>query len=467
MRKRRETVEALVLVAALNKCQKCFASIAIPYPCESVRLKNEINEKSKQNFRQIKKRNMKPMLRLNAFATRIATAGLAALIALPVAAETELQFWSWRQEDKQAYNEIIDEFNKIHPDIKITYTAHPATNYNTILTTALAGGEGPDIIHTRSYGSLETIAEPGYLEPLTDKVDMSLIGPNAIRGTTLRADGEVYAVPFASQTVLVYYNPDILAANDIAPPSTWEEFKAAAETLKAAGITPLANGTADGWTVEVMSGAFMPNFYGPDFFDDVTSGATDFSDPRYVAALEKFSELNAYMPDGYQAVDYATMKQLFMAGGAAMFVGGSWEIPSFRDSGMNFDIMPGPAAEAGGPRMVATFLDGGYGVNAASENKEAALEFIRFTATQEFGQMLTDKLKNISPIEGAVPNDELLGKITEMHKEQTPYIMLVAFRFVTPTGSTLLQTGLQEMFAGSKDATQVANDIVVGLAAAE
>lgn len=81
--------------------------------------------------------------------------------------------------------------------------------------------------------------------------------------------------------------------------------------------------------------------------------------------------------------------------------------------------------------------------------------------------MLTDKLKNISPIEGAVPNDELLGKITEMHKEQTPYIMLVAFRFVTPTGSTLLQTGLQEMFAGSKDATQVANDIVVGLAAAE
>jgi len=389
------------------------------------------------------------------------------LVGCSAVAETQLDFWSWRQEDVQAYNEMIAEFEKLNPDISITYTAHQATQYNTILTTALVGGEGPDIIHTRSYGSLETIAKPGYLEPLTDRVDLSLISPGALLGTTLRADGKVYAVPFATQTVLVYYNKDIFAANDIELPETWDEFIATAAKLKAAGIVPLANGTADGWTIEVMSGAFMPNFYGSDFFGEVTSGATDFADRRYVEALERLGELKAFMPEGYQAVDYATMKQLFMSGSAAMFVGGSWEIPGFRQSGIDFGFMAGPSATADGERLVATWLDGGYGVNAASPNKEAAMEFIRFTATRQFGQMLTDKLGNISPIEGAVSTDPMLATISELNRNSTPYIMLVAFRFQTPTGSTLLQNGLQELFAGTKTANEVAQDIVKGLGSAE
>ena len=397
----------------------------------------------------------------------IASTAAALLLGGSAVAETQLDFWSWRQEDIKAYNEMIAEFEKSNPDIKVVYTPHQATQYNTILTTALAGGEGPDIIHTRSYGSLETIAKPGYLEPLTDSVDLSLIGADALLGTSLRADGKVYAVPFATQTVLVYYNRDIFAAQGLEPPATWDEFIAASAKLKAAGIIPLANGTADGWTIEVMSGAFMPNFYGSGFFGEVTSGATDFTDRRYVEALERLGELNEFMPDGYQAVDYATMKQLFMAGGAAMFVGGSWEMPGFRESGINFDFMAGPSADSGGERLVAVWLDGGYGVNAASPNKEAALEFIRFTATREFGQMLTDKLGNISPIKGAVSTDPMLARISELNQSSTPYIMLVAFRFQTPTGSTLLQNGLQEMFAGEKSAAQVARDIADGLASGQ
>lgn len=391
----------------------------------------------------------------------------AVLTSGAVVAETTLDFWSWRQEDVKAYNEIIAEFEKSHPSIKVNYTAHEATSYNTILTTALAGGSGPDIIHTRSYGSLENIAKPGYLEPLDGQVDLSLLSADELLGTTLRADGHVYAVPFASQTVLVYVNKDIMDANNVAIPSTWAEFKASAQKLKDAGITPLANGTADGWTVEVMSGAFMPNFYGQEFFGEVTSGATNFEDARYVNALNEFSQLSQFMPQGFEGVDNATMKQLFTSGRAAMFVGGSWEINGFREAGLNFDIMPGPSAVAGGDRMVATWLDGGYAVNAASENKAAALEFIRFTATQEFGQLLTDKLGNVSTIEGAVSSDEKLAQIAQMHGEATPYIMLVAYRFNKPTGSTLLQNGLQELMAGSKSADQVAKDVNEGIASSK
>lgn len=382
-------------------------------------------------------------------------------------AQTELDFWSWRQEDVKAYNEIIAAFEEQNPDIKVTFTAHEATSYNTILTTSLAGGAGPDIMHTRSYGSLEAIAAPGYLEPLDGKIDLSALSADELLGTTLRADGHVYAVPFASQTIVVFYNKDLFEQHDVELPETWDEFLAASQKFKDAGVVPLANGLADAWTMEIMSGAFLPNFYGKNFFGEVTSGAADFEDERFVNALEKFAMLKEYMPQGYEGVDYATMKQLFNVGQAAMFVGGSFDIPTFVNSGVNFDIMPGPAAEAGGPRMVATWLDGGYGVNAASENKEAALKFIQFTATQPFAQMLTDKLANVPAVDGASISDPMLAKVSAMHEEATPYIMLVAFRFNTPTGSTLLQNGLQELFTGKKSAEEVAADISEGIKTAE
>ncbi len=404
---------------------------------------------------------------MNTHLTKAVIAATALSIAAPAFAQTELSFWSWRQEDIAGYNKIIEAFEAENPDISVTYTAHEAKAYNTILTTALAGGSGPDIIHTRAYGSLENISSAGYLEPLDGQVDLSLLSADELLGTTLRADGKVYAVPFASQTVVVYYNKDIFDAQGITAPDTWDEFLAVSQQLKDAGITPLANGTADGWTIEVMSGAFMPNFYGADFFGEVTTGATTFADPRYVMALGKMAELAPFMPVGFEGVDYATMKALFTSGAAAMFVGGSWEINGFRDAGVNFGMMPGPAAEAGGERMVATWMDGGYGVNAASPNKEAALEFIRFTATTPFAQMLTDELNNIPAVEGAVSSDPDLQQVAAFQAHSTPYIMLVAFRFDKPTGSSLLQDGLQQLMTGAKTAEEVAADVTAGIAAAE
>ncbi|CCN33895.1 putative ABC-type sugar transport system,periplasmic component [Vibrio nigripulchritudo SO65] len=399
--------------------------------------------------------------------TRTILAAAALLCSASTFAKAELDFWSWRQEDAKAYNEIIAAFEKSNPDISINYTAHEAKSYATVLTTALTGGAGPDIIHTRAYGAFESVAAPGYLEPLNGKVDLSGFSKDELLGVTLRSDGKVYSVPMASQTILVYYNADLLAAQKITPPTTWDEFVAAAKKLKSSGIMPLANGTKDGWTVEVMSGAFMPNFYGESFFGEVTAGSTDFEDARYVGAMEKFGELREFLPQGHEGVDYATMKQLFTSGAAAMFVGGSWEIAGFRKAGVNFDIMPGPAAKAGGSQMVATWLDGGYAVNSGSENKEAALKFARFLATQEFGQMLTDKLANVAAVDGAVSSDPMLAKISEFHGSATPYIMLVGYRFKKPTGSTLLQNGLQELMAGKKSAAAVAKEVSDGIKASK
>jgi raffinose/stachyose/melibiose transport system substrate-binding protein len=379
--------------------------------------------------------------------------------------QTKLTFWSWRTEDVDEYNEIIAGYEAEHPGVEIEFQAFQSATYQAALSAALAAGEAGDIVHVRAYGQFEAVSD--FLVPLDDKVPALADFPTlALDGERRRSDGRVYAVPFASQTLVIYYNADIFSELGLTPPETWDEFLSTAQAIKDGGFIPLANGTATTWMNEVFMGVFGPNFYGAEFFDDIIAGEADFTDARFTGALEKLLELRPYMAPDFEGIDYATAQNLFANGLAAMFAGGSWEIANFRDLNpdLNFDLMPGPAAEAGQPRLVSWFLDGGYAVKAASPNQEEALEFIRFLATQEFGQQLTDMLQNISPIPGVVSTDPLLAKVAEFNQSSTPYIMLVGFRYETPTGSTLIQDRLPGMFAGEITPEQVGSEVTEGIA---
>lgn len=54
---------------------------------------------------------------------------------------TEISFWTWRQEDKAAYNEFFADFTKENPDIHVKFESFPDEIYPTIVSTALAAGK--------------------------------------------------------------------------------------------------------------------------------------------------------------------------------------------------------------------------------------------------------------------------------------------------------------------------------------
>lgn len=392
---------------------------------------------------------------------------LSFLLGSAAVAQVQLDFWSWRVEDRWAYEQIIADYEAQNPGVEIEYHAFETSTYNTVLTTALTGGQGPDIIHVRAYGNLETFAAPGYLMALDDAVPaLQDFAPLALDGERLRSDGQIYAVPFASQTLVVFYNEDIFEELNLDLPTTWDEFLSTAEALQQAGYIPIANGTATGWTNEILMGTLAPSFYGADFFDEVVTGETTFEDPRFVGALEKLLELRPYLAPQYQGVDYATSQNLFVNELAGMFIGGSFEIANFRNMNpdLNFNVMAPPSAEADEPQLVSWFLDGGYAVNADTDHPEEALDFVRFLASPEFGQQFTDLLANISPIPGVAPTDPLLARVAELNEQSTPYIMLVGFRYQEPTGSVLVQERLSGMFDGSMSPEQLAREVTENIA---
>jgi len=382
--------------------------------------------------------------------------------------EIELTFWSWRTEDVEQYNRFIRVFEERNPGIKVRFIPYLNTEYNTILSTTLQGGGGPDLIHLRAYGGAEVLANAGYLMPLDGVVQgLNNFPEEVLLAARSRQDGRVYGVPFAYQTVQVLYNKRIFSEHGLEVPKTWDEFLVLAGTLQQRGVIPFANGAKDAWMLEILWGAVGPQFYGAtEFFNEVTSGKTNFLDPRFVESLRRLNELTPYFPPGYMGVGYTDTQMLFAQELAAMFIGGSFELGLMANLNPQLEIgaFPVPPLREGDPAYVAAWVDGSYGINANTDHPEAALKFIEFTATQEFGQMFTDELKQISAVPGTVPTDPTLAElVTALREASTPYLMLVAFRYDQPTGSTLIQNGIQEMFAGLKTPEEVARDIQEGL----
>lgn len=397
-------------------------------------------------------------LALTAFAT-------ATVLAAPVQAE-DLTLWSWRQEDKAAYAKFIEAFRKKHPDINVKFEAFEAANYPTVLSTALAGGTGPDIVQVRAYGTLG-VGKPDYLVPLDKTMvpEFDNFPASAVAAETMRSDGKLYAVPFASQTMLIIYNKELFEKAGVTPPATWDELVAVSKTLKEKGITPFGNGTATSWQNETIVGALLSSQIGKQFEQDVLAGKADFTDPRFVGALTKLNELKDYFAPNFSGVDYAASQQFFAAGRAAMFAGGSFELANFlrQNPKLKLGIFASPVAKAGDERLVALYYDGGYAINAASKKKDAALKFLRFLGTPEFGTAFSNDLQNISPIKGVKFENPLLKEVAALNEQAMSYIMLVNFRYQEPTGSVLLQSGVQKMLAGKATPAEVGAEVTKGI----
>ena len=399
---------------------------------------------------------------------RIGAALAALMVAAPVMAQ-DLTFWSWRQEDRAQYEQFIDTFEAANPGITVKFETFEAANYNTILSTALAGGTGPDVMMVRAYGGLENVATAGYLEPLSAETVPALAGFSqaALEAETVRADQKIYAVPFASQTQLVIYNKAIFDQHGLTEPQTWDEFMALNQKLEDAGVIPIANGTATAWQNETVTFDFTSSLMGKDFVSDLLAGETDFTDERFTGALAALKDLSQYFPDGFIGLDYPSAQQLFSSGMAAMFGGGSYELATFKTQNPDIElgVFAAPGRTAEDEKLVGLYFDGGYAMNSAGANKEAALKFINYLASLEFGQAFANQLNNISTIPGVTFENPLLAEVAELNQHAIPYLFLVHFRYGEPSGSVLVQQEVQKIFAGETTPEEAGATITEGLKA--
>ena len=161
---------------------------------------------------------------------------LVVILALSLAAgcrwsaadETVLRFWAMGREG-EVVAQLLPEFERTHPGIRVTVQQLPWTAAHEKLLTAFAGGTTPDVCQLGNTWIPEFVALKA-LEPL----DRYLAGSSVVQADdyftgiwdTNQVDGTLYGVPWYVDTRLLFYRRDLLLrAGFSAPPTSWEEWK--------------------------------------------------------------------------------------------------------------------------------------------------------------------------------------------------------------------------------------------------
>ena len=383
--------------------------------------------------------------------------------------KTVLEFWTWRPEDIDFYASQIAKFEAANPGITVVQTAHKNTEYNTILAASLSGGSGPDVFQGRAYGGLATFADSGFLEPLEQWMpELTDYSATALLGATSPTDGKIYGSPAVSQTVFMYYNKAVYKELGLSIPKTWNELIANFEAVEKAGYIGLGNGAKDGWTLETMLGGMGAGFYGgSEFFNAVVAGEKNFQDPAFILMAEKMKSLTKYMPDMYMGIGYEDMRFNFINELSPHLIAGSYEAAFFRaqNPDLDFDIFAVPSEKASDPAYVSVYADMNFAMNANSSKKDAAIKFLKFLSSKEFGKAMVTDMQMVTSVPGVdASTDPFIARVLELQKNATPYLFLVGFRYNQPTGSSLWQAAAQGIMAGTLTPEAAAKQIQDGIA---
>lgn len=323
-----------------------------------------------------------------------------------MAEDVTLRIESWRSEDLSIWqDQIIPAFEASHPGIKVEFTPTAPAQYNSALNARLEAGTAGDIITCRPFDGSLALYDAGHLADVSDLGAMANFGDVAKSGWSTDDGSVQFCVPMASVIHGFIYNKDAFAELGLTVPATEEEFFAVLDAIKEDGTyTPLSMGTADQWEAATMGYANIgPNYWkGEEGRKAVIAGTAKLTDPEWVAPYATLARWAPYMGDGYEAQSYPDSQNLFTLGRAAIYPAGSWEISGFN---ANADFEMGafypPVQAEGDTCYISDHVDIGIGMNAASENAEAARTFLEWTGSPEFAALYANALPGFFPLSNA------------------------------------------------------------------
>ncbi len=328
----------------------------------------------------------------------------SALAATGVMAEdTTLIIESWRNDDLTLWQEkIIPAFEAQHEGIKVNFTPSAPAEYNAALNSKLDAGSAGDLITCRPFDASLALFEAGHLVDLDDMEAMGNFSDVAKSAWQTDDGSASFCVPMASVIHGFIYNKDAFSEVGVEVPATEEEFFAALEKFKQDGnYIPMAMGTNDQWEAATMGyNNIGPNYWkGEEGRRALIAGEQKLTDDMWVAPYATLAKWGAYLGDGYEAQTYPDSQNLFTLGRAAIYPAGSWEISGFNaQAEFEMGVFKPPVQKAGDTCYISDHTDIGIGLNAASENAEAAKTFLAWVGSPEFASIFGNALPGFFPL---------------------------------------------------------------------
>lgn len=318
------------------------------------------------------------------------TAAMAASVAMPAAADTELTMY-YPIAVGGALTEVVDgivaAFEAENPGI--TVNAVYSGNYDDTRVRALSALNSGDPAQLAVMFSIDAydLIEQGYIVPFDDLVStdaerewMNSFYPALMANGQI--EGQTWGIPFQRSTIVAYYNRDMFEAAGLdpdSPPTTWDELIEMGQALtndETYGIMIPSTGYPY-WMFQALA---IQN--GVELMSD-DGLHTYFDAPEVVEALEYWMSLSTehgVMPEG--TVEWGTLRQAFLEGQTAMMWHSTGNLTAVRNAAeFDFGVAELPANE----RLGSPTGGGNFYVfeDTTEEERAAALALIQFMTSPE------------------------------------------------------------------------------------
>jgi alpha-glucoside transport system substrate-binding protein len=296
---------------------------------------------------------------------------------------------TWSGPEQASFQAVIDGFTERNPDVDVKYDS-AGDALPTVLSTAVEGGNPPDVAVVPQPGLVQQYVDRGALQPLDfaeDTINENFSESVIDVGTF---EDQLYSFLFkAANKATVWYNVQAFEDAGVEPAETWEDFLANAETIKASGLPAYSIGGAEGWTLTDLFENIYVRTAGADKYDQLSRHEIPWTDQSVKDALTEMGKIVGDTDnivggtEGALQSDFATsVSNVFSEDpkGAMVlegdFVPGVVESPLKPETGYNVFAFPSindsPPSVVGGGDMVVMF-----------EDSPAAQAFVEYLASPE------------------------------------------------------------------------------------
>jgi raffinose/stachyose/melibiose transport system substrate-binding protein len=291
-----------------------------------------------------------------------------------------------------------EKYPKFMADVAAKFTAETGIqvdiqeleneDFKKKLPTLLQTDEAPDLFYSWGGGIFYEQAASGATRDVTSLMSEDFLKTQSVAGmNAFTVDGKVMGVAHQVSQVGFFYNKDLVAKAgvDVTTIKTWDDFLAAVQKVKDAGITPIAAGGADKWPLHFYWSYLAMRVAGQDGFAKARSGeGAGFADEPFIKAGEEFKRLIDLQPfqEGFETATYNVASGYFGDGNAAFDLMGDWEIGAQAGNaadkvGLTEDklgFFNFPTVEGGAGRATDTL----GGINGFVFSKDAPDEAVQF-----------------------------------------------------------------------------------------
>ena len=297
----------------------------------------------------------------------------------------------WTGAEGAAMKAVFDGFKAKNPGVTIKYKS--AKDPGQVLTTAVQGGNPPDMAALPSPGLMKGFVSQGALKPIDfAKSDISSnFSADWVKFGTV--NGKLYGLFFkGANKSTVWYNVHAFKDAGVTAPKEWSDLLTDAKTISASGTPAYSIGGADGWTLTDLFENIYLRTAGAAKYDQLSDHKIPWTDPSVKTALTQMAKvlsdskninggasgaLQTNFPDSVTAVFTNPPKAAMIFEGD--FVPGVVAGQSKAKPVTDYNVFPFPAVDGKG----GDFVVGGGDVIVMFKDTPASEALVKYLATPE------------------------------------------------------------------------------------